>query len=281
MTSRLRESAFPPSLLHGLWPFRWARQWPLPAPAVRDYVLAVGTIIESVHGAERARVAGREGPPADRLVVDAGVDATGEIATGKSRVSLGDLIARWIPGRLVPLGTDGFGRSETRAALRNFFEVDARHVTLAALWALAQENLVDPSVPERAIVDLDSRNGTLLNDMPVDTPLIVGHGDVIGSTLAALLSGRALPLSEYQSPLEWYGLLVPTGTPKEIVDRLHRETVRAIANPKVMQVLTNLGTQPVSNTPDEFRAFLQDQRGCAMPAGKAPSRLPGRAARRW
>ena len=58
---------------------------------------------------------------------------------------------------------------------------------------------------------------------------------------------------------QWYGLLVPTGTPKEIVDRLHKETVRAIASPKVMQVLTNLGTQPISNTPDEFRAFIKTE----------------------
>ncbi|MBI3918574.1 MAG: tripartite tricarboxylate transporter substrate binding protein [Betaproteobacteria bacterium] len=56
---------------------------------------------------------------------------------------------------------------------------------------------------------------------------------------------------------QWYGLLVPAGTPKDIVDRLHKETVRAIATPKVSQVLTNLGTQPVTNSPDEFRAFVK------------------------
>jgi len=58
---------------------------------------------------------------------------------------------------------------------------------------------------------------------------------------------------------QWYGLLVPTGTPREIIDRLHKETVRAIANPKVAQVLTNLGTQPTTNTPDEFRAFIKSE----------------------
>ena len=44
-----------------------------------------------------------------------------------------DQIARWLPGRLYPLGTDGFGRSETREALRRFFEVDAECIALAAL----------------------------------------------------------------------------------------------------------------------------------------------------
>ena len=46
---------------------------------------------------------------------------------------LPDAIDRWLPRKLHSLGTDGFGRSETRAALRNFFEVDARFITLATL----------------------------------------------------------------------------------------------------------------------------------------------------
>lgn len=58
---------------------------------------------------------------------------------------------------------------------------------------------------------------------------------------------------------QWYGLLLPAGTPKDIVDRLHKETVRAIANPKVAQVLTKLGTQPISSTPEEFRAFIKSE----------------------
>ena len=56
---------------------------------------------------------------------------------------------------------------------------------------------------------------------------------------------------------QWYGILVPTGTPREIVERLHREIVRCVANAKVTQVLANLGTQPMTNAPDEFRAFIQ------------------------
>jgi pyruvate dehydrogenase E1 component len=47
-----------------------------------------------------------------------------------------DLIRPFVPGKYVALGTDGFGRSDTRAALRNFFEVDAKHIALAALSAL-------------------------------------------------------------------------------------------------------------------------------------------------
>ncbi|MEM1249129.1 MAG: pyruvate dehydrogenase (acetyl-transferring), homodimeric type [Acidobacteriota bacterium] len=53
-----------------------------------------------------------------------------------------DQIREWIPGRYVVLGTDGFGRSDTRESLRDFFEVDRRHVAYAALGALADEGAV-------------------------------------------------------------------------------------------------------------------------------------------
>jgi len=64
-------------------------------------------------------------------------------------------IAKWIPGLLVPLGTDGFGRSATREELRDFFEVDARFITVGALYALVQEKKIKPAVVNKAIKDLD------------------------------------------------------------------------------------------------------------------------------
>jgi pyruvate dehydrogenase E1 component len=65
-----------------------------------------------------------------------------------------DQIARWLPGRLFSLGTDGFGRSETREALRRFFEIDAECVTLAALYQLSRRGAVDPALVKRAIGEL-------------------------------------------------------------------------------------------------------------------------------
>jgi pyruvate dehydrogenase E1 component len=56
---------------------------------------------------------------------------------------LPESIAQWVPGKLVSLGTDGFGRSENRASLRDFFEVDAKHIVLATLHALASEKPAD------------------------------------------------------------------------------------------------------------------------------------------
>ncbi|MFL6196110.1 MAG: transketolase-like TK C-terminal-containing protein, partial [Thermoanaerobaculia bacterium] len=65
-----------------------------------------------------------------------------------------DQISRWLPGRFYALGTDGFGRSETREALRRFFEVDAECVALAALHQLALRGKIDRQVVRRAIDEL-------------------------------------------------------------------------------------------------------------------------------
>jgi pyruvate dehydrogenase E1 component len=68
--------------------------------------------------------------------------------------ALPNLISRWTPRRLASLGTDGFGRSESRASLRDFFEVDARFITLATLYELMRDGKVKACVVEQAIKDL-------------------------------------------------------------------------------------------------------------------------------
>jgi pyruvate dehydrogenase E1 component len=65
-----------------------------------------------------------------------------------------DGIARWLPGPMIALGTDGFGRSESREALRDFFEVDSRYVTLAALTLLAREGEISFEDVDEAMSDL-------------------------------------------------------------------------------------------------------------------------------
>ena len=64
--------------------------------------------------------------------------------------ALGDQIRQWVPGRYRVLGTDGYGRSDSRKALRDFFEVDRRHIVLAALKALSEEGTVDPGTVKAA-----------------------------------------------------------------------------------------------------------------------------------
>ena len=65
-----------------------------------------------------------------------------------------DQIAPWVPGGLTTLGTDGFGRSDTREALRRFFEVDAESIVIATLHALAEKGQVEKGLVAKAIKDL-------------------------------------------------------------------------------------------------------------------------------
>ncbi|MCP4901040.1 MAG: pyruvate dehydrogenase (acetyl-transferring), homodimeric type [bacterium] len=64
-------------------------------------------------------------------------------------------IGRWFPSTPVALGTDGYGRSDSRAALRRFFEVDAEHIAVSALRELALAGDIEPSVVEQAIRDFE------------------------------------------------------------------------------------------------------------------------------
>ena len=68
---------------------------------------------------------------------------------------LPDGIAKWVPGGLTSLGTDGFGMSESRDRLRDHFEVDARFIVLATLSALMRRGEVTPEVVKGAIKALD------------------------------------------------------------------------------------------------------------------------------
>ena len=71
---------------------------------------------------------------------------------------LPESLGKWVPGQLVSLGTDGFGRSESRVALRDFFEVDAKHIVLATLGALAREKKIGTDVVKRAIQELGNQS---------------------------------------------------------------------------------------------------------------------------
>jgi tripartite-type tricarboxylate transporter receptor subunit TctC len=83
------------------------------------------------------------------------------------------------------------------------------------------------------------------------------------ATTGAKRSMTNLPTVSEEIPgyevTQWYGLLVPTGTPKEIVTRLHKEIVAGIGQPKVSEALVRLGTRPTTTTPDEFGAFIRSE----------------------
>ena len=72
---------------------------------------------------------------------------------------------------------------------------------------------------------------------------------------------------------QWYGVLAPAGTPPEIVERLHTEIVRAVANPRAVQQFTNIEIEPVSGeqmerTPDHGKHTQDGKRGGSQTGGK-------------
>jgi pyruvate dehydrogenase E1 component len=84
-----------------------------------------------------------------------------------------DAISRWVPGDWTSLGTDGFGRSDTRAALRRHFLVDPESIAVSVLAELARRGEVDASLPQKAVEQYDLRS----EDVPADKDTTVGAGE--------------------------------------------------------------------------------------------------------
>ena len=87
------------------------------------------------------------------------------IAVSDSIKAVPDQIARWVPSRFVPLGTDGFGRSDTREALRRYFEIDAEHIVVATLAALADSGDIKPELVTEAIARFEIDPERVLPDI--------------------------------------------------------------------------------------------------------------------
>ncbi|MCH5376954.1 MAG: pyruvate dehydrogenase (acetyl-transferring), homodimeric type, partial [Planctomycetes bacterium] len=77
------------------------------------------------------------------------------VAVTDSVTFVPEQIRRWVPGGYVTLGTDGFGRSDTKKALRRHFEIDAEHIVLAALSTLAEFGQFESRSLTRAIEQLE------------------------------------------------------------------------------------------------------------------------------
>jgi pyruvate dehydrogenase E1 component len=101
---------------------------------------------------ERGNLLDPESPPRVPYVRQCLGDRSGPfIAASDYMKTVPDQIRQWVPGRYVVLGTDGYGRSDARAALRGFFEVDRHWIAVAALKALADEGQVDLATVKRAM----------------------------------------------------------------------------------------------------------------------------------
>jgi pyruvate dehydrogenase E1 component len=76
------------------------------------------------------------------------------IAASDFMRTMPEMISRWVPGGLFPLGTDGFGRSATRGELRRHFEIDAEFIAVAALYQLSRKGIVKPNLVQQAMTTL-------------------------------------------------------------------------------------------------------------------------------
>src|SRR4029078_3205392 len=115
-----------------------------------------GELYRDGHACERWNMLHPGEAPRVPYVSQAFADSQGPIIAASDYLKvLPDLIDRWLPRGLVSLGTDGFGRSESRASLRNHFEVDERFVTVATLAALAPDKQIDPKIVADAIKQFD------------------------------------------------------------------------------------------------------------------------------
>jgi pyruvate dehydrogenase E1 component len=113
-------------------------------------------LYKDAHEAERWNRLHPGEPPKVPYVTQCLADVPGVFVAASDYVkALPDSISQCFPKPLVALGTDGFGRSETRSYLRDFFEVNARFITLATLNALANEGQISFDVVQRAIKDLE------------------------------------------------------------------------------------------------------------------------------
>jgi pyruvate dehydrogenase E1 component len=93
---------------------------------------------------ERSNLLHPEAPPRVPYVRQCLGDRKGPVVAASDYIkTVPDQIRQWVPGRFTVLGTDGYGRSDARAALRHFFEVDRHWIAVAALRSLADEGQVD------------------------------------------------------------------------------------------------------------------------------------------
>jgi tripartite-type tricarboxylate transporter receptor subunit TctC len=144
------------------------------------------------------------------------------------------------------------------------------HLGQALLVHVAQVNVTH--VPYRgaapAVNDLIAGQIDGVVDNP---PIVVAHikaGTITPLAVAAKERLSVLPdvptsveagLPEWQAS-SWFGIMVPAGTPKEIVSRLHAEIVKAIKQPSMQRFVTESGIKLIGNTPDEFGRLIVDER---------------------
>jgi tripartite-type tricarboxylate transporter receptor subunit TctC len=177
------------------------------------------------------------------------------VRTDSEFKSLGDIIkyARANPGKL-NYGTSGPGSVSHLSSemLKNITKIQATEVPYKG-GVLAVQDLL----------------GGQINFIFSDTLPAMGHiraGKlralcVTGTAKYELLPDQPICQNDAQGlvAVNWWGVLYPAGTPKNIVDKLHADTVKALADPDVKKRFHDLGVEPVSSSPAEFSAFIRSE----------------------
>ena len=109
--------------------------------------------------------------------------------------------------------------------------------------------------------------------MSGEVAAMFGRGAVVAHIASGKLRGIATTAKKRTTPplptmaetlpgfeiTQWYGVLVPAGTPREIVARLNKEIAVAMAKPAIAQAYRNLGTEPGASSPEEFAALMRSE----------------------
>ena len=93
----------------------------------------------------------RQVPYVEELLGDGKIPT---IAVSDNQIAVPDMIRQWVGGDYTVLGTDGFGRSDTRPNLRKFFEIASQSITLATLSSLVRNGKIGAEVFDKAAKDL-------------------------------------------------------------------------------------------------------------------------------
>ncbi len=143
------------------------------------------------------------------------------------------------------------------------------HLLSAQLNTLAGTDMVH--VPykssSQALTDVVGGQLSVMWDYPVSSGPLIKAGKL--KALMVIGDRRVVPLPDVPSAAEvrlgemshksWGGFFAPAGTPKKIIDRLNAEIVRALRSPEMEQILATQGSRVVTNTPEEFAAFIRTE----------------------
>ncbi len=170
--------------------------------------------------------------------------------------SVADLVAlaKSEPGKLT-YGHAGVGTSQHLAAelFKYMAHVDIKAVPYRGTTAF---------MPDLLANRINMSFANIVNALP-----LVREGKLRALAISSIKRSTLAPdlatMAESGFPgfeaVPWFGLLAPAGTPKDVVDKLHDETVKTLAMPEVRKKFDELGLEPVGNTPAEFAAIIRKE----------------------